>query len=101
MQVIVIKVVKEEPKQVQSSNIIEDIISAFVEQIVTNVPKEQPQAITIEQLYGMINDKKHELTTLHTSYGNTSDYMEQHALRRRIESAAKELNRLMTIAQCR
>lgn len=96
MQVIVIKLVKEEPRQVQPT----DIIVSFLEKIMSSIEEQQPQSITIEQLYGMINDKRHELSVLHTSYGNTSDYTEQQALHRRIESAAKELNKLMTIAQC-
>lgn len=62
--------------------------------------KEQPQAITIEQLYGMIDNKRHEVITLHMAYKNAITHCEQQALQQRINVAAKELNHLMTIAQC-
>lgn len=99
MVTIVIELEKEMIEMLKSQPA---IATALVQEMLSSIPEEQPQpkAVTIEELYGMINDKRHELLTLHASYGNSKSYCEQQALQDRINVASKELNRLMAIAQC-
>lgn len=83
------------------------IAIVLMQEILSSIPEEQPQPKPVpasslhrQELYIMIRDLQHELSILHASYGNATCYTEQQALQSRINFAAKELNRLMTIAQC-